>query len=150
MNPIELYVHGIPKAQPRPKAFRTGKFVRMMTPNTADDWKKQIKDAWTATGLPMLPQEPLMVTTIFFMPRPRGHFRTNGEVKPTAPTWHIAKPDTDNLQKAVYDALSDVGAWHDDNQVVKANPEKRYGEPPGCLIIIELAPEPQPVEFPRP
>lgn len=142
MNKIELYANGIPKAQPRPKAFRTGKFVKMMTPNTADDWKQSVKDAWGELGIPTLPKDPIKVTMIFIMPRPRAHFRTNGEVKPTAPDWHTVKPDIDNLVKAVFDALSDTGAWPDDTIVAKTDAEKQYGEPPGCYIAIEECPKP--------
>jgi len=47
--------------------------------------------------------------------------------------------DVDNLLKGPMDALTKVGAWHDDDQVQVAYPTKRYardGEAAGVNIVI--------------
>ena len=47
--------------------------------------------------------------------------------------------DVDNYLKGPMDALTQVGAWHDDDQVQIAYPTKRYakpGEEPGVNIVI--------------
>lgn len=42
--------------------------------------------------------------------------------------WRQAKPDIDNLTKAVMDALTDAGLWEDDSQVVCIHAAKVQGE----------------------
>lgn len=52
-----------------------------------------------------------------------------GRIEPTV------KPDADNVEKAVKDALNGV-AWRDDCQVVSGAKEKLYGEQPGVRILV--------------
>lgn len=52
-----------------------------------------------------------------------------GRIEPTV------KPDADNVEKAVKDALNGV-AWHDDCQVVSCAMEKLYGRHPGVRILV--------------
>lgn len=41
--------------------------------------------------------------------------------------WHIKKPDRDNLDKAVLDALTGI-FWHDDCQVCSGTIEKQIAD----------------------
>lgn len=50
---------------------------------------------------------------------------------------HTSKPDVDNLQKAICDALNDV-VFDDDSQVEEASIVKKYGETAGTTVTIEL------------
>lgn len=52
-----------------------------------------------------------------------------GRIEPTV------KPDADNVEKAVKDALNGV-VWHDDCQVVSCSKEKLYGPVPGVRILV--------------
>lgn len=47
----------------------------------------------------------------------------------------VNKPDADNIEKAVKDALNRV-AWMDDTQVVGSMKFKRFGDTPGVKVII--------------
>lgn len=48
------------------------------------------------------------------------------------------KPDLDNLEKALYDSISDSGkVWHDDNQIVEHTTRKLYSPNPRIEIEIE-------------
>ena len=94
---------------------------------------------------------PLCVDFTFYFPRPKNHFRSNGELKPSAPMWHTAKPDRDNADKSVLDALTNLGIWGDDKQVCDGRIRKLYagGMPfaqatiyqQGCEITIRQAGE---------
>jgi Holliday junction resolvase RusA-like endonuclease len=82
------------------------------------------------------------VDLTFYFPRPKGHLRSNGELKPSAPRWHTAKPDRDNADKAILDTLTNLGIWHDDKQVCDGRIRKQYAnsnQRPGCLIQIQEA-----------
>jgi crossover junction endodeoxyribonuclease RusA len=75
----------------------------------------------------------------FFFPRPKSHYRTGknaGILKDTAPIAFTSKPDIDNLQKAVMDALMIVGLIKDDSQVVEIVAAKSYAEKPGAQVEI--------------
>ena len=50
--------------------------------------------------------------------------------------WHTNKPDIDNLQKAVKDALNGI-AYRDDSQVCQVCARKQYAQSDGMMIEIE-------------
>ena len=139
MSPIQFTAYGDPKGQPRPRAFSRGGMTRVYDPGTAEGWKGQI--AIAARGhKPSTPIEgPVIVTLLFNFARPKSHSTTKG-LRPTAPVYHTAKPDADNLAKAVLDCLTQLAFWKDDSQVCILNVRKHYGQP-CCVIHI------QPVEL---
>lgn len=47
------------------------------------------------------------------------------------------RPDTDNLQKAMKDTMTDLGFWRDDAQVASEIVEKFTGPMPGIFVQIE-------------
>lgn len=59
----------------------------------------------------------------FVFARPKSHMRKTGIAK-DAP--QLPRPDIDNLEKAVLDALNGV-AYEDDSQVACVTKEKLYG-----------------------
>jgi len=78
---------------------------------------------------------PLQVTLTFLMPPPQTMVRHGRLLR----TWPITRPDTDNLCKAVLDALTEL-LWADDNVVVRLALEKRHAQPgtlPRCQVRIE-------------
>jgi crossover junction endodeoxyribonuclease RusA len=136
--------NGTPKGQPRPRAFVRGNRAAVYDPGTAEGWKSCIAVAAKDMENHLL-AVPLSVTLTFFMPRPKSHFRTSGQLKPSAPQYmHVGKPDADNLAKAVLDALTAIRVWQDDDQVCELVVRKYWeGErngtamhPPGCVIRI--------------
>ena len=150
---IRFFVSGDPQGQPRTKASSRGGFVRCYTPLTvkgsdgkrrthpAVTWKAQIAKAWACSAPDWKPIEgPVSLVLTFCIPRPKSHFRANGMLKATAPRFCKAKPDFDNLAKAVADQLTTCGVWLDDKQVVAHDFVKLYahhGEAAGCEITIK-------------
>ena len=138
---ISFFAAGIPKGQPRPRAFAR-KFgntysARVYDPGTAEGWKAQVALAAKASLYGVFPLPgPLGVSLAFYMPRPKGHFGKKG-LKASAPSFPTGKPDVDNLAKAVLDALTQVGMWVDDAQIITLMVSKHYGQKTGCQIQIE-------------
>jgi len=140
---IEFFVHGHPVAQPRARATARGKHAHVYNPPTADVWKALVAVA----ARPYLPEKPFIgpiwLTLEFAMRRPKSHYgtgRNENRLKPAAPRYHTFKPDLSNLAKAVEDALTYVGMWHDDSQVFGGSISKGWASIPrrtGCLVIIE-------------
>jgi Holliday junction resolvase RusA-like endonuclease len=119
---LNIFVSGIPKAQPRARVVNKGGRTWAHNPTTANDWKAQIKSAFLKyTDLNI--KGGIIVNIIFLMKRPQ---RLLTKKSPDESIPHIIKPDKDNLEKAVLDSLSDIGLWGDDCQVYKGNIEKLY------------------------
>lgn len=136
---IAFHAHGLPKGQPRARAFAFKGKARVFDPGTAEGWKSQIAEA----ARPVLPAAPLTgpirMNVDFFFPRPKAHYLKAG-LRATAPLWHRSKPDADNAAKAVMDALTTLRAWEDDAQVVELVVRKFYAKEiqnAGALVTIE-------------
>jgi Holliday junction resolvase RusA-like endonuclease len=141
---ISFHVYGIPKAQPRPRAFTRkmgNKYVaRVFEAGTAEEWKSLI----AAAAKPHTPPTPILgpvrVDLTFYFPRPKSHFLTGKNaltLRYDAPLWHTVKPDRDNLEKAVLDALTQLGGfWRDDSQVCDGRVIKLYRSQPGLMVSI--------------
>lgn len=132
MKAITFQVFAEPKGQPRPKAFARnmggGKFAaRVYDPGTAEAWKSAIAEAATKAGAQNLMADgPIRVSLWCHFARPKSHLTSKGALKPTAPKWKTSKPDADNIFKAATDALTQIGVWRDDAQIVSALIHKKY------------------------
>lgn len=131
-------VQGIPKGQPRPRAFYNkaiGK-ARVHESGTAESWKSDIALA-ANPFLPAAPLDcPLRLTVALFFPRPDRLMRKKD---PEGAIPHTAKPDADNALKAVMDCLTSIGMWRDDALVCSTIVEKFYAakaQRPGAVIQI--------------
>ena len=134
---ISFVAHGTPKGQPRPRAFSRGGHAAVYDPGTAEGWKGCVALA-ARPHLPVLPFDcPLKVTISFTFARPKSHYRKSGELSPTAPIFHTAKPDADNAAKAVLDCLTEIGMWRDDSQIFDLCVWKGWGDVGRAHITIE-------------
>jgi len=71
---------------------------------------------------------PALFVAVYFK-RPKSHFYTGKRsdvLRPDAPNFHTSKPDRDNLDKAILDALTNAGIWKDDAQVCAGIITKSY------------------------
>ena len=145
---LHLTWHGPPKGQPRAKATRRGAFVRMYTPDTADEMKDGIRRLAVeamAAGKWQHTTGPVEVVITAYFPRPASHFRRvrgTDVLKDGQPVYHDQKPDADNAAKAVMDALgphgSWPGVWDDDKRVAVLTVVKAYA-PPGNGPRVEVS-----------
>lgn len=86
---------------------------------------------WETNGL-------FILSALFYMPRPKLHFNTKGELKQNAPLFHSAKGDVDKLLRACGDALTKI-CYDDDALIVAASSMKLFCDPsdgPGVHIKI--------------
>ena len=135
---IQFYVPGEPKPQPRPRAFarKMGDHyvARVYEAGTAENWKSAIAEAARRAELSKF-EGAVAVELHFNFKRPKSHFRSNGLLKESAPRWHTQRPDYDNLEKGLIDALTKLGAWDDDAQIANVHTTKDWAMsdwPGGC------------------
>lgn len=129
MDRIEFFAPGLPKPQPRVRAFHKPGFgVRVYTPGTAENWKSAIAMA----AKPFVPASPILgpvaLHLVLYLPRPQRLCRKHD---PEGPIPCGQKPDFDNYAKAIADALTLIGMWLDDGQVYDGRCIKFYVAKPG-------------------
>ena len=136
MTSFVFTAYGVPKGQPRARAFSRGGKVRMYDPGTAEGWKAIVAAA-AQPFVPKTPHEgPVSVDLDFWMPRPKRLAKA-----PSHALQYLAKPDADNLAKAVMDCFTEIGIWRDDAQVYYLSVSKYYQSKdgrPGVTVAVTL------------
>ncbi|MCL2480145.1 MAG: RusA family crossover junction endodeoxyribonuclease [Spirochaetaceae bacterium] len=119
----DVFVIGKPKAQPRPKAARIGNYIRIYTPDTAKEWRQRIKNTFLCVRRSSQITEPCKADIDFY-------FKGKGQ------GFFSKRPDVDNLAKAVFDALTEIGIWKDDSLICDSRLKKYSGKQEGAAIRI--------------
>lgn len=162
---VEFVVRGVPVGQPRARGRAMKRFSsrqqRMVdvahiynpTKASAKDgggllpitvWKKRL----TLAANPHMPRDPwtgpVRLDLCAFFPRPQYLMKPSS---PAGPIRYAAKPDRDNMDKAVLDTLKNAGLFRDDAQVCAGEIEKWYvakdGAPGVRIIATHLVDEHQ-------
>lgn len=132
---IKARINGIPKPQPRARATMRKGRVWHYTPDTVEQWKSDVQSA-LCVYLGNRITRPIFLKIAFYLPRPKS---MNRKADFDGCIYHHKRPDIDNLEKAVMDAITDMQLWADDSQVCRKVSEKFYcakGEEPGADILI--------------
>lgn len=152
--PVTIRVLGRPAPQGSKRAFiirggpRAGHAaVIESSHDKVKAWRQAVLDeARAAAGWGQTPplDGPIDVTMIFYLPRPKAHYRTGRNahlLRDTAPRLPASAPDTDKLGRSTADALTDAGIWRDDAQITDSHLAKRYADDalPGAVITIRPA-----------
>lgn len=130
-SPIAFVVPAVPVAQPRTRVTsihgharayepRTVKTATGIQPHPIAEFKSTVKHAARAAydGPPL--DMPLRVDVVFVFPRPAD---MRWKKKPMPRVLHVKKPDRDNLDKSVLDALKGI-IWIDDCQACDGRIQK--------------------------
>lgn len=140
MREIVIEIPGKPQGKARPRVVRnkyTGK-AHGITPQNTLDYESLIRWAWKAAGGVDFGEALLDVhiTAEFAIPKSYSKKRvreiTENHLRP------VCKPDLDNIQKVVLDALNGL-AYRDDAQVVKISCEKKYAENGAERVVVNVS-----------
>lgn len=135
-----------PIGQPRSRAQTRGKFPGVYTPARADQWRKQIRDAWDALrkrrikGTAAFYRErfpirgPIRLDVMCRFLHPKIHYKNHGKsrhLRDDAPMFRGVGDDCDNLAKIVMDALQvdkdhPCHPWRNDARIVNLRVWKTY------------------------
>lgn len=160
---IAISVNCIPKGQPRLKSRvmmgKHGKnagraFAQHYTPDTADSFKRAVQLAANRLSGRRHAGPVQLDLTAYFARTEKKLIKNRGLVEichvpkgaPAGPVPMTAKPDRDNLDKVVLDALTEIGVWNDDAQVYAGKVAKYFAAVncvPGVKIVITLEPWPE-------
>lgn len=126
MTYIELIVEAKPQGQARPRVVSKGGRTWAFSPK--NDFRTAIKNEIlknankiNSNGVKMPYNGAIGLFGIFYIKRPKSALKTQ--------FLDIKKPDLDNLEKALMDAISDSGiVWKDDSQVCVKGFIKGYSD----------------------
>jgi Holliday junction resolvase RusA-like endonuclease len=136
---IQFKVSGIPGTAGSKKFVGIGKntgraIIIDASGKKGKDWRNLVastaQDAFTE---PM--HGPLRLDVHFVLPYRKLDLDKNGIPKKTAPFWHVTKPDTTKMLRAIEDAIKGI-AWIDDSQVASQYATKTYGQTPGATVTV--------------
>lgn len=136
MTWLRFSIEGEPVPQGRPRFSRWASRVRTYTPAATAAWHRKVADAaeralaqmgeWDADA-------PLELALEFRLPIPASWPKWKRESVASGDLLHTAKPDIDNLTKAVLDGLNGV-LFRDDSQVFAITAAKFYDATPGVKV----------------
>jgi len=145
------YVRRGADGQALTRVTKSGKTAPVLGVSVKDDasdtgqaWRYAVQQAATAAMMISAgdrePSPPLdgavQLVVCFRMPRPKGHLRKDGTVRPAAPGWPTTRPDSSKLLRLLEDSLRGI-VWRDDAQVVLQTVMKVYTtQRPGCSVEI--------------
>jgi Holliday junction resolvase RusA-like endonuclease len=136
--PVSFVVPGKPVGKGRPRAGRSfAGHVRLYTPEKTVSYESTVRLFGAQAMAGRSPIEgPVSLEMLIEYDVPASWSKKKrdaalaGDIRPTA------KPDCDNVVKAIGDALNGV-VWKDDVQVVELRAEKRYAAAPGVYVCVK-------------
>lgn len=145
---LRFVAYGRPAAQG--SKVRTKYALRDSNDATLTPWRNTVSHAahaaMTLDGLQRI-TEPVHVRALFYFDRPASHWRTGRNahlLRDNAPTRPGRVGDLDKLQRALFDAITDSGAWADDALVADVRAGKHWTSPSGPMsspgVIVEITP----------
>ena len=123
-------------AQGRPRITTANGYPRVYDPPKSSEYKKYVRACVMQQGRPKkLLTGALRVDTVEYR-RIAASLRKAQRVEAARGTIRpIAKPDMDNVEKAVWDALTGL-VWKDDAQVAAEYTTKMYWDVPGIHVVV--------------
>jgi Holliday junction resolvase RusA-like endonuclease len=119
-------VIGKPRGKARPRF--DGRHKRTFTPASTADYERLVRQAYISSGGYLLSETaPIKILIV-------AQFKKAVSSKKEAPTM---KPDNDNIEKAVCDALNGI-AYRDDSQIVHSEVMKVWARDGVPKIIVKI------------
>lgn len=132
---LTIIVPGDPVPKGRPRFTKSG---HVYTPKKTAVFETAVRmHALSAMKGRKIFTGGVKLTTNFFLPIPKSWSLSKKAMATSGRLRHTVRPDTDNLVKAVKDALNGI-VYVDDAQVDVDCSTKRYGEIPRTEIIVEV------------
>lgn len=111
MAEMRLTIPGVPVGKARPRITRNGSY----TPKKTREYEAKVQACWRAqSGQKFADKVPLLATLTAYFPIPKSVSKKKAAAMEG--TFHVSRPDCDNIAKAVLDSLNGL-AYHDDSAV---------------------------------
>ena len=126
----ELIIECEPIGKARPRVTVRGPFAHAYTPKKTKSYENMIKNEYlNKYGYSNILEGPLEAQIAAYFPIPKSSSKSLKKKMILNQYKHTNKPDIDNVQKAILDALNGV-AYSDDSQIIKITGQKFYSSTP--------------------
>jgi Holliday junction resolvase RusA-like endonuclease len=133
---IEFSIPLRPVAKGRPRFSTQGGFARAYTPKKTRDYEAQVKAiAQQACGTSRPTANAIGFEFVAFVPIPKSWSKAKQDKARAGLIYPTSRPDLDNYEKAVTDALNGV-AFADDSQICDVVKSKRYSDEPRIYVRV--------------
>lgn len=133
---FNIIIPGKPMGKQRPKATLRGSHAGVYTPKNTINYENLVVTMFHQKYHDVKPIEGAIKGTIIaFYPIPSSASKKNKEKMLNHIIRPIVKPDLDNIEKIIYDALNGI-AYKDDSRIVEQRCAKFYSETPRVEVII--------------
>jgi len=130
MTKLFFMIQGQPVAKGRPRFTRSG---RTYTPAKTAKWADMaayiMRETFNGDAL----GGPIKLEIIAVFQRPKNRFRRRD---PFGRYWHTHKPDKDNVEKNISDALQKAGVITNDSCICTGQTSKYYASKNECPCVI--------------
>ena len=109
--------------------------MRDMSGDKGKIWRSLVQDAARDAYQGPLLTGAIKLSVCFVKVRPKGQFGKHG-LRSWAPKYPLTAPDCTKLLRAIEDSLKNI-LWKDDAQVVQQVVEKRWGDRPCAIVLVE-------------
>lgn len=135
MEEINFTIHMVPVAKGRPRFARMGRFTKTYTPQETLIAENNIL-AQAMRYKPSVPFSKYAVMRMeFYMPIPKSMLKRDRIKADLEELPHTKKPDLDNIEKAVLDALNGI-FYVDDAIIWEVAKMKKYSNNPRIVVKI--------------
>lgn len=133
---IHFTIPGQAVGKGRPRVGKRGGFTALYTPEKTVSYEGLVRLAAhrAMEGAPML-LEAVAVRLDIYVQIPASWSQKKQRLALDGRVYPTTKPDIDNVEKAIFDALNGT-AWKDDVQVVDVKKRKRYSDTPRVVVTI--------------
>ena len=134
---IQFTVYGTPVGKGRPKFSTFNGHATAYTPAKTVNYENLVKLSYQqqCNNKPYEKDVPLKAEIAAYFPIPKSASKKKRQMMLDGQNRHTKKPDTDNIVKAVLDALNGI-AFYDDSQVCVIFCGKYYSDEPRVEILI--------------
>jgi Holliday junction resolvase RusA-like endonuclease len=135
---VKFTIPGKPQGKARPRVTVHGTY----TPKPTKDYENLVRAEYLrqTNGAKFPAGAALGMYIMAYYPIPKGTSRAKRRAMEECVIYPIARPDIDNIFKAVADALNGV-AYHDDAQIVNCEVNKIYAKEPCVRVLILRFPD---------
>lgn len=128
---VRFLVEGDPRGKQRPKFASRGGFAKAYTPKETREYERKVRASYQRDCDDLKLEGPIEARIYANFGIPKSISKKKR--KEMIGTYHMSKPDCDNIEKIILDPINEV-AYDDDKQVCKLLAEKKYSEVP-CIIV---------------
>lgn len=135
---VAFVVPGIPVAKARPRFVRVGAGVRTFTPPTSARFEERVRLSAQQAGVRIQNDGPVELRVVAYWPMTGAPLKRGSRPG----RLRTARPDVDNVLKAIADALNGI-AYKDDAQVALVSFEKRHcaqDDAEGARVVVHVGP----------